>query len=199
MIGNLLLNTCRESGDHGPWNSWDRVPYITNVAGNGDSIIPAFNLIHNNFIIGTYQSQSAIDTDDGSSYYKTYDNFFVYGDYGLKSDFGGHDNRHFSNVYAYTGNWFLQCCTSGANDWFVNNSIVLRDDNSYTSNCDLPDGTDGMQIYNNSVYVPSGNLTVCGMSFSKWQSKGNDPGTKIYGLPTDDEIIAMGKEKLKNN
>ncbi len=28
---NLILNACRESGDHGPWNSWDRVPYITNV------------------------------------------------------------------------------------------------------------------------------------------------------------------------
>ena len=27
MIGNLLFNTCRESGDHGAWNSWDRIPY----------------------------------------------------------------------------------------------------------------------------------------------------------------------------
>ena len=29
--GNLLANCVRESGDHGPWNSWDRVPYITDI------------------------------------------------------------------------------------------------------------------------------------------------------------------------
>ena len=29
-------------------------------------------------------SQEAIDTDDGSSYYQTHDNFFVYADHGLK-------------------------------------------------------------------------------------------------------------------
>jgi hypothetical protein len=27
----LLLNCVRESADHGPWNSWSRVPYITNI------------------------------------------------------------------------------------------------------------------------------------------------------------------------
>ena len=30
--GNLLLNAVRESADHGPWNSWSRVPYITQVS-----------------------------------------------------------------------------------------------------------------------------------------------------------------------
>ena len=29
---NLLANTCRESGDHGPFNSWDRQPFLTDVA-----------------------------------------------------------------------------------------------------------------------------------------------------------------------
>ena len=28
---NLLFNWVRESGDHGNFNSWDRVPYITNI------------------------------------------------------------------------------------------------------------------------------------------------------------------------
>lgn len=28
VSNNLLINTCRESGDHGPWNSWNRVPYV---------------------------------------------------------------------------------------------------------------------------------------------------------------------------
>ena len=73
------------SGDHGPWNSWDRVPYITKIGNGSSSIIPAFQQIHNNFIMGTYQTQEGIDTDDGSSYYNTHDNFFVYGDFGLKN------------------------------------------------------------------------------------------------------------------
>ena len=29
--GNVIGNCVRESGDHGPYNSWDRVPYITTL------------------------------------------------------------------------------------------------------------------------------------------------------------------------
>merc|ERR1712139_561970 len=29
MRGNLLFNHVRETGDHGPFNSWDRQPYVT--------------------------------------------------------------------------------------------------------------------------------------------------------------------------
>jgi hypothetical protein len=56
ISGNLLLNTCRESSDHGPWNSWDRVPYITELRhGKGKpSIIPADRHIHHNLILATY-------------------------------------------------------------------------------------------------------------------------------------------------
>lgn len=86
--GNLLANCVRESGDHGPWNSWDRIPYITNegmirngklgptgtvpvgpgLPGHDDangipSVVPKFREIRKNFIIGTYQSQEDIDTD----------------------------------------------------------------------------------------------------------------------------------------
>ena len=38
--GNLLANCVRESGDHGPWNSWDRVPYITNIGMVRDPLAP---------------------------------------------------------------------------------------------------------------------------------------------------------------
>jgi hypothetical protein len=27
-LDRLLFNSCRESGDHGPFNSWDRDPYM---------------------------------------------------------------------------------------------------------------------------------------------------------------------------
>ena len=53
--------------------------------------------------------------DDGSAYYDTHSNVFVYGDNGLKSNFGGNNNRHRDNVYAYVGQCFYgNPCTSCA-------------------------------------------------------------------------------------
>ena len=197
------MNTCRESGDHGPWNSWDRVPYITTIGNGSASIIPAWQQIHNNFIIGTYQTQEAIDTDDGSSYYNTTFNFFVYGDNGLKNDFGGHDNRHINNVYAYIANAWTFCCISGANDKFINNSVIMRGNDGYDSNCNLPQGTTNMIVMNNTIYNPSGKINgngmVCNVTWKQWQQNGNDKGTTFYTLPTDQQIIEMGKQLLNDN
>ena len=39
--------------------------------------------------MGTAWARQAVDTDDGSAFYKTYENFFVYAANGLKSDFNG--------------------------------------------------------------------------------------------------------------
>jgi hypothetical protein len=61
----------------GPWNSWDRVPYITTLRNGSPSTVPADRQIHHNFIIANYNSEGAIDTDDGSAYYSVYDNFFA--------------------------------------------------------------------------------------------------------------------------
>ena len=43
LFHNLLFNTCRESGDHGAFNSWDRLPYVTDVRMGLPSTIPAYN------------------------------------------------------------------------------------------------------------------------------------------------------------
>jgi hypothetical protein len=104
MEGNLVFNCVRESADHGPFNSWDRVPYITNVGmvrnmskprvggdlpghdmAEGSSIVPLFRHINNNFILGVYEAQEDIDNDDGSAYYLTHNNYFSMAGSGLKS------------------------------------------------------------------------------------------------------------------
>ena len=42
ISGNLIFNQCRETGDHGPINSWDRQPFLTTVAhGKGN---PSFDM-----------------------------------------------------------------------------------------------------------------------------------------------------------
>eukprot|EP01084_Bolivina_argentea_P237331 398878_1 len=196
---NLLINAVRESGDHGPFNSWNRVPYITNVNsinnGGKSSIIPAFNEIYQNFVIGTYETQEGIDNDDGSANYLTYSNFFVYGSNGLKSDFDGNTNHHYENIYAYIMNAYGSGGggTSAYNQ-FRNNSVIFRENGKgYPSTCI---STPGFVIYGNTLYNPSGTLNVCGTTLQNWVAKGNDPGTTINKLPTDQQIINMAKQIL---
>jgi len=191
---NLLLNTCRESGDHGPFNSWDRAPYITNIGLHAPnaSVFPAFRNIHHNFMIANYNSQEAIDNDDGSSFYKTHHNFFVYDGNGLKSDFGGHDNWHENNIYAYGGSAF----GLGNNLRFVNNTCVLRsaDRAVYHSDCNLPSG---MQVSGNAVYIPGGNISVCGgVPLDEWVKEGHDKGSSMHPMPTDEALIAMARKLI---
>ncbi len=100
---NLVFSTCRESGDHGPFNSWDRQPYQTSVRTGEPSMIMQWREIHHNFFIDNYSPQEDVDNDDGSCFYHTHSNFFVYGGRAMKNDFGGHDNHHYNNVYGYTG------------------------------------------------------------------------------------------------
>ena len=176
----------------GPWNSWDRIPYITDIPDtepdtlpplktSKPSVIPAWRHIRRNFIMSVYSSQEAIDTDDGSAYYQTYENFFAYAANGLKSDFNGHDNRHFRNVYGYVSN----CWGSGQNNWFVNNTCVSNDaDGGFRSDCK---NTKEMEIKGNHIYNLNGDLkgtTVC------------DKTNTIAKAPSDDTIIGWGKKVI---
>ena len=81
--------------------------------------------IHHNFFIDNYSPQENVDNDDGSCFYKTHDNFFVYGGRGMKNDFGGHDNHHFGNLYAYAGIALSVCgTTEGHEDYFYGNKVL---------------------------------------------------------------------------
>ena len=53
---NLLFNANKETTDHGPYNTWDREPYITEEGGMGASLVPKWNRNHNNFFINDYGS-----------------------------------------------------------------------------------------------------------------------------------------------
>jgi hypothetical protein len=55
-----------ESGDHGPFNSWDRQVYVTEVRTGQPDVIKEWDDISHNFFIANYNSQEAIDNDDGS-------------------------------------------------------------------------------------------------------------------------------------
>lgn len=105
-------------------------------------------------MIANYNSQEAIDNDDGSCYYETHHNFFAYSGNGMKNDFGGHDNHHHDNVYAYVGRGYGICSQlEGHEDYFYNNAVVLRGDGDYGhGNCEEPGKT---VVHDNKVFTPN--------------------------------------------
>lgn len=116
----------------------------------------------------------------------------------MKSDFGGHDNIHTDNVYAFIGRGFSICNQlEGHPDTFVGNYVVQTSDGDYGN----PSCTDGPNnaltiVGNNTIFSPTGAITECGMPLAQWQAKGNDLGTTAQVTPTDDALIALAKAAL---
>jgi hypothetical protein len=195
ISNNLVFSTCRESGDHGPFNSWDRQPFLTTIAHGTPSMDMAWREIHHNFFIDNYSPQENVDNDDGSRYYHTHDNFFVYGGNGMKNDFGGHDNHHRNNIYAYVGRALGVCgMLDGHEDVFSGNKVVMTGSNVGGPQCKPPGKT---QMSDNAYFTPDGTVSECGMSLADWQEKGDsEKGSTAAKTPSDDTIIGWAKEKL---
>ena len=68
-----------ETDDHGPINTWDRVPYLTDLYDGTLSLNVKENQIHKNFLINNYRSVWPIDHDDGSCFWNDTHNYLVYG------------------------------------------------------------------------------------------------------------------------
>eukprot|EP00937_MAST-01D_sp_MAST-1D-sp2_P007160 g7160.t1 len=98
VAGNALFNLVRETTDHGPFNSWDRVPYVTRAADGRARVGPALSNITRNLVMCNYQCTWPIDHDDGSNGYNDTFNVLLYG--GAKN-FKGHDKSSRGNLYVY--------------------------------------------------------------------------------------------------
>jgi hypothetical protein len=206
VTGNLLLNSCRETADHGPLNSWARVPYVTDVRDGSPSVTPSVSVLDFNFVIANYNSQEAFDHDDSSEYFEEHHNVLVYGQHGLKSYWGGHDNIAHHNLYAYT---IGPCIFIGFGhetflpnhrDGFYNNTCIMMGlDRRYgyakmgCSGGALSDMHDNIVSYPGSDSI---GLTECGVPLSTWQQRGNDPGTAVVPIPLPTEIIAAARRLL---
>lgn len=189
---NLIFSSCRESGDHGPFNSWDRQPFLTTVKNGNPSMIMKWREIHHNFMIDNYSPQENVDNDDGSCYYHTHHNFLVYGGRGMKTDFGGHDNWHFNNVYAFPG--LVAGVTGvidGHEDHVFNNYAVITGTDVGGFQCTGPTQT---RLRNNSYFTSTGKITECKNELAAWQKAGkyNDPGSTVAAFPDSKVIIARG-------
>jgi hypothetical protein len=215
---NLIGNQCRQSGDHGPINSWERQPFLTDLTGE-ISFSPLYTTVRRNFIIANYGGSQGFDNDDGSSWYHIHDNF-IYGE-GLKQDYGGHDSRYTNNVnivHRYDG----QNCINtwpfypGYQHKFANNTCVMLFDQYYASagSCDAnhladsvcatkahPNDSCMIDVSDNAYFTPFGNASMkCSQvtSFAKLQSAGIERGSSVSTLPSNEQIVNWGREKLFN-
>mmetsp|Transcript_15704 Transcript_15704/g.18909 ORF Transcript_15704/g.18909 Transcript_15704/m.18909 type:complete len:390 (+) Transcript_15704:2-1171(+) len=216
MAANVLFNTCRESSDHGAFNSWDRLPYITNVGDPNGSTRPAWNNMHHNLIVSNYAADGGcFDNDDGSSYYEMHHNFCVFG--GHKGDFDGHSKYSHHTVYIYPVSYFKACFSmdiqnippKGYGETYSNNICILQDAGGMylhfaSVELDDPSIDVGIHMGNNSLYVPGGaeSATVVGqssqMSFADWAKAGHDTTTKANGtMPTVEEMMSWGQSILQ--
>ena len=179
-------------------SQWDRQVYVTDVKDGSPSVDKAYDEVRQNFFIGNWYGQEAIDNDDGSCYYNTHHNFFVYASKGMKNDFGGHDNHHHHNVYAFVGMGFAVVGTlPGHVDKFYSNKIIQTTNRtSYQYDCSC-NSTTCPEVHDNSIFTPDGNMRlICNMSLPDRQKKGMDIGTEVIKHPADMEIIAWGREVL---
>lgn len=146
--GNLLFNTCRESGDHGPINSWDRQAYLTTLKdGTTPSFDPIPRVIRRNLIFANYGASQGVDNDDGSSWFHIHYNVFYDAD-GFKMDYGGHDSVYEHNMaisFSYRGGpcFGMGSFKEGHGDVLRGNRCLVGVGNSK----DTVDGTNDESIY----------------------------------------------------
>jgi len=215
VVHNLLFNPNRDSSDQGPFNSWDREPFFTDVAsGNpaNGSVNPLYNNIHHNYWICNYGSNLCIDNDDGSSWYYNHDNFEMYG--GHKSDFGGHNKFSYNNVQAYSQVYTAGACAAIFNsylpnwvDGFYNNTCVQGTTTGYVqmscTSSTNPDPATTIILHDNTIYNSADAVTLVAsgntVTEAYWSSKGLDTRTVANPIPSDETIMNWGIQLLGIN
>merc|ERR1719201_1903496 len=200
VAGNLMFSTVMESGDHGPFNSWDRQvwSWIDDDTGK-PTVVKKYDEISGNFFIGNYYGQEAIDNDDGSAYYNTHHNFFAYAGTGMKNDFNGHDNHHHDNLYAYIGLGLGICGNlPGHEDKFYNNRVIQLGSGGYARyDCSCTKSKACPQLHDNTIYTPDGKMgKVCNQDLPTRQHEGVDIGTSVRAHPSDEIVISWARELL---
>lgn len=216
---SVLFNTCRESSDHGPINSWDRLPYITTVRdGVTPSAVPADNIIGpRNLIVSNYGADGGmVDNDDGSAYYVMRGNVGFFG--GHKSDFDGHSKRSLGNLYVspavYGGTCVFiasqQLPPPGFAEVFANNTCVLdREGEDVLAlkdyirvAADPAASAKQLLLANNSIFVPGGVAGIAAKStgfttYAQWQAAGYDNSTVVSGdVPPPERVAAWARAML---
>ena len=165
--------------DHGPFNSWDRIPYITKRANGTFGATPIPHQVRQNFIINGYNGVWALDHDDGSSHYNDTANFLVYG--GCKNFRGNNKRCGPDNVIIHPGidgrSSGNRACQTNDNVGFdfneyVGNQCVTNDGQFYTFSGSPLDKTEVPFTANNTFYSPKATFVCKDLnSLSTWNPR----------------------------
>ena len=216
---NVIFNTVRETSDHGPINSWDRQPFVTDAVQPGlPSIWQHKSYIHHNTLFNNYRSVWPIDHDDGSCFYEDSYNFQVYGG---KKNYLGHSKIDHHEIYVYPdangGAFGSNVClgdysptrgSSGWNEtWIENTCVLYQNPVPYNiGNCDTA-SLFVPYLASNKIYIPADTQVafICKVngksarvSLEQWQSYGLDAGTTVQTTPAVQTIIQWGREMLQS-
>ena len=190
---NVLFNTCRESSDHGPINSWDRQPFLTTVRTGAPSTQMEWRTVTQNLVVANYGGSKEVDNDDGSLFYHNTRNVMLFG-WGQKFKCGAIESvsnlKLWIDVGAKQGSFGAGCLLEQAayhpNRWHNDTIVYLAhgaDDFDYRSCWGAP--YDRTRVTDNTVYVADAKTEVV-------IAGGDCPGPKqSYTL---DEFQALGME-----
>ena len=200
---------------HGPINSWDRVPFLSTVAHGYPSYDALYTEVHHNFIFANYGASQAFDTDDGSAWYDIHDNF-GWDAQGVKNDYGGYNKKFHDNLNVVWGNkarneacWNIGATHyEGPTDNIWGNRCIVYSNGGPIVTIRSPTSYKGsaLVMQNNSYFSVFGNTT--------WQMSKEGGGDAFYNLeeiqsilgfekdstvstiPSNDQIIEWAKEVL---
>ena len=211
LKNNLIFNHVRETQDHGQFNSWDRLPYLTDVKTGTASLISALSNVTRNFIINTYNSLYPIDHDDGSCYYLDTYNYLIYGGY---KNYLGHSKTVQNNVYVYPDTNpikpFCGVCNGASRDYlpsgwgevYSNNTCLMGNPNIYqfgSCNLDDPEGLIPFTAFN-KFYAPNKDVYIkcqgAELSLYVFQKLGYDKGSTVSDPVDTATVIKWGKDLL---
>jgi len=208
---NVLFNTCRESSDHGPINSWDRQPFLTTIRNGTATTEMAFRNVWRNIIIANYGGSKEVDNDDGSLFWKVYSNFMAYG-WGQKFKCGAiYSYDNLKAFLALGGKFDAGCLLEDKNVLYPNlwhDDIMVHLGNSdfdYRQCWSTKDHDwDKTQVFNNTIYLQNlklnAKLSKCdggGKTLAQIQAQGDEPGSKqINSYPSTANIMAWAKDRL---
>jgi len=118
---NLFFSAVLETQDHGPFNSWDRLPFLTDISQNGSSIVPVPTLLEQNFFFSG--SEFSIDTDDGSNNIHAIRNIIVAQPL-FKTDYDGHTKHFEGNVNINGGSCDCKAVSGDNTNVFTKNQCI---------------------------------------------------------------------------
>ena len=81
----------------------------------------------------------------------------------------------------------------GHEDYYYNNKAVITGTDVGSLTCS---GTGKTVVHDNEYYTPTGDITECQSSLADWQKAGNDKGSSVGEIPSDDTIIGWGRAAL---